>query len=239
LGAPPPPHGNPGMPGLSCQALLAQQLNGGGMTEARHPPAPGSTGALSARGTEASAQCSSSCSASSPYAYLFPGFLSVGGISKFAQSWPPLALSMAQAILMLTGGISLAIGALVSLGVVIAAMTMDGPLGLLGGAAAVMAAGLGIGAISGLIVVRLHMPAIIITLAGTFIIGGAALIILPRPGGAIPSGSPTSSPATRRSPSPSPSLKLAELDDRARRRRRRPRRPHLCGEAGRRRLRDQ
>ena len=60
------------------------------------------------------------------YAYLFPGFLSVGGISKFTQSWFPLALvSMAQAILMLTGGISLAIGALVSLGAVIAA-TDDG-----------------------------------------------------------------------------------------------------------------
>ncbi len=121
------------------------------------------------------------------YAYLFPGFLSVGGVSKFAQSWFPLALvSMAQAILMLTGGISLAIGALVSLGAVIAATTMAGPLGVVGGAAAVMIAGLGIGAVSGLIVVRLHLPAIIVTLAGSFIIGGAALLILPRPGGAIP-----------------------------------------------------
>ena len=46
------------------------------------------------------------------YAFLFPGLLSVGGISKFTQSWFPLALvAMAQAILMLTGGISLAIGA--------------------------------------------------------------------------------------------------------------------------------
>ena len=121
------------------------------------------------------------------YAYLFPGFLSVGGISKFAQSWFPLALvSMAQAILMLTGGISLAIGALVSLGAVIAATTMGGPLGVVGGAAAVVIAGLGIGGVSGLIVVRLHLPAIIVTLAGSFIIGGAALLILPRPGGAIP-----------------------------------------------------
>ncbi len=34
------------------------------------------------------------------YAYLFPGFLSLGGIAKFAQSWFPLALvAMAQAIL--------------------------------------------------------------------------------------------------------------------------------------------
>lgn len=121
------------------------------------------------------------------YAYLFPGFLSVSGVSKFAQSWFPLALvSMAQAILMLTGGISLMIGATVSLGAVIAATTMTGPLGVAGGIASVALAGLLIGAISGAIVVRLHLPAIIVTLAGSFIIGGAALLILPRPGGAIP-----------------------------------------------------
>jgi len=121
------------------------------------------------------------------YAYLFPGFLSVNGISKFAQSWFPLALvSMAQAILMLTGGISLAIGALVSLGAVIAATTMDRPLRVLGDGALVRTAGLRIRAVSGPIVVPLHLPTIIVTLAGSFIIGGAALLILPRPGGAIP-----------------------------------------------------
>ena len=121
------------------------------------------------------------------YAYLFPGLLSIGGLSKFTQSWFPLALvSMAQAILMLTGGVSLAIGATVSLGAVIAATTMTGPLGAPGAIATVAFAGLGIGAISGLIVVRLRLPAIIVTLAGSFIIGGIALLVLPRPGGAIP-----------------------------------------------------
>ncbi len=121
------------------------------------------------------------------YVYLFPGLVSVGGVSKFAQSWFPLALvSMSQAILMLTGGISLSIGATVSLGAVIAATTMSGSLGVAGGIAAVAIAGLGIGAISGVIVVRLKLPAIVVTLAASFIIGGAALLILPRPGGAIP-----------------------------------------------------
>ena len=110
------------------------------------------------------------------YAYLFPGLLSVGGVSKFTQSWFPLALvSMAQAILMLTGGISLAVGATVSLGAVIAATTMAGPLGAVGAMALVAAAGLGIGAVSGLIVVRLRLPAIVVTLAGSFIIGAVAL----------------------------------------------------------------
>ncbi|HXZ15276.1 MAG TPA: ABC transporter permease, partial [Roseiarcus sp.] len=121
------------------------------------------------------------------YAYLSPGLLTIGGVSKFAQSWLPLALvSMAQATLMLTGGISLAIGPLVSLGAVVAATTMSGPLGAAGSIALVALIGLGVGLISGAIVVRLRLPAIVVTLAASFIIGGAALIVLPRPGGAIP-----------------------------------------------------
>jgi ribose transport system permease protein len=118
---------------------------------------------------------------------LFPGLFTAAGFAKFTQSWFPLALvAMAQAILMLTGGISLAIGATVSLGAVIAATTMAGPLGVAGGAAAVALTGFGIGAVTGFIVVRLRLPAIVVTLAGSFIIGGAALLILPRPGGSIP-----------------------------------------------------
>ena len=121
------------------------------------------------------------------YGVLFPGLFTAAGFAKFTQSWFPLALvAMAQAILMLTGGISLAIGATVSLGAVIAATTMAGPLGVAGGAAAVALTGLGIGAVTGFIVVRLRLPAIVVTLAGSFIIGGAALLILPRPGGSIP-----------------------------------------------------
>ncbi|WP_018181368.1 ABC transporter permease [Kaistia granuli] len=121
------------------------------------------------------------------YGFLFHGLFTGTGFAKFTQSWFPLALvAMAQAILMLTGGISLAIGALVSLGAVIAATTMTGPLGVAGGAAVVGIVGLGIGAATGLIVVKLRLPAIVVTLAGSFIIAGAALLVLPRPGGAMP-----------------------------------------------------
>ncbi|RWP67011.1 ABC transporter permease [Mesorhizobium sp.] len=121
------------------------------------------------------------------YGFLFPGLLTASGFAKFTQSWFPLALvAMAQAILMLTGGISLAIGAMVSLGAVIAATTMTGPLGIAGGAVAVALTGIVIGGATGFIVVKLRLPAIVVTLAGSFIIGGAALLILPRPGGAIP-----------------------------------------------------
>ncbi|MDR3373326.1 MAG: ABC transporter permease [Ancalomicrobiaceae bacterium] len=121
------------------------------------------------------------------YAILFPGLLSIGGFSKFSQNWFPLALvTMAQALLMLNGGISLAIGPLVSLGAVVAAISMGGPAGAFGGFVAVVVAGLVIGALTGLIVAYMRLPAIIVTLAGSFIITGVALLLLPRPGGYIP-----------------------------------------------------
>lgn len=122
------------------------------------------------------------------YAWLFPGILSLGGFSKFTQNWFPLALvTMAQTLLMLNGGITLAIGPLVSLGAVIAATMMGGDaISAIGGIATVAAAGLLIGALIGVIVAYLRLPAIIVTLAGSFIIGGVALLILPRPGGFIP-----------------------------------------------------
>ncbi|MCA0344961.1 MAG: ABC transporter permease, partial [Proteobacteria bacterium] len=84
------------------------------------------------------------------YAVLFPGILSVGGFSKFTQNWFPLALvTMAQALLMLNGGITLAIGPLVSLGAVIAATTMGSVFGVPGGILAVALTGLAIGAVIG------------------------------------------------------------------------------------------
>lgn len=121
------------------------------------------------------------------YGFLFPGFFTFSGFAKFTQSWFPLALvTMAQALLMLAGGISLAIGSLVSLGAVIAAVFMTGALGAAGGIGLALLAGLAIGAATGLIVVKLRLPAIVVTLAGSFIIGGIALLLLPRPGGAVP-----------------------------------------------------
>lgn len=121
------------------------------------------------------------------YVWLFPGILSLGGFSKFTQNWFPLALvTMAQALLMLNGGITLAVGPMVSLGGVIAATTMGGPAGTAGGIAFAAIAGLAIGSLIGAMVAYLRLPAIIVTLAGSFIITGVALLILPRPGGFVP-----------------------------------------------------
>ena len=64
------------------------------------------------------------------YAVLFPGLLSVSGIARFTQNWFPVALvAVAQTLVMLAGGIDLAIGATVSLGTVIAASLLGDSLG--------------------------------------------------------------------------------------------------------------
>ena len=93
------------------------------------------------------------CSWSSPpsrslYAILFPGILAVGALAKFVQGWFPTAMvAAAETIVMLTGGIDLAVGPMVSLGSVVAASTMQGPLGILGGVLAVLALGACVGAV--------------------------------------------------------------------------------------------
>lgn len=121
------------------------------------------------------------------YAFLFPGILSIGGAGRFVQNWFPMALvAVAQAMIMLTGGIDLSIGAMVGLGSVVAATSMGGALGIAGGTAATLGMGALVGTAVGVIVSVGRYPAIIVTLATSFIIGGAALLILPRPGGAIP-----------------------------------------------------
>jgi len=121
------------------------------------------------------------------YAVLFPGILAVSTMNKFVQGWLPSALvAAAETIVMLTGGIDLAVGPMVSLGSVVAATTMQGPLGIFGGVLAVLALGAGVGTLVGWFVAVARYPAIIVTLAMSFVLRGVALLILPRPGGVAP-----------------------------------------------------
>jgi ribose transport system permease protein len=124
------------------------------------------------------------------YAWRSPGLISVNGVAKLSQDWFSLAIvAMAQTLVMLTGGIDLTVGAMVSLGSVLSATLIGAsaaavPLGL----AVVLAVGAGGGALMGAIIALLRLPAIIVTLAGSFIVSGVALLVLPRPGGAMPVG---------------------------------------------------
>ena len=108
-------------------------------------------------------------------------------MAKFVQGWFPMALvAVAQTIVMLTGGIDLAVGPMVSLGSVVAASTMQGPLGISAASSRVLALGAGVGAIVGAFVAIGRYPAIIVTLALSFMLRGVALLIMPRPGGFVP-----------------------------------------------------
>lgn len=121
------------------------------------------------------------------YAILFPGIVAVGAFAKFVQGWFPTALvAAAETIVMLAGGIDLSVGPMVSLGSVVAASTMQGPLGVFGGVLAMLGLGAGVGATVGAFVAIGRYPPIIVTLALSFVLRGVALLILPRPGGYVP-----------------------------------------------------
>ena len=121
------------------------------------------------------------------YAILFPGILGLGAASKFVQGWFPTALvAAAETILMLTGGIGLSVGPMVSLGSVVAASTMQGPLGVVRRRACAARARRRRRRVVGAFVAIGRFPAIIVTLAVSFVLRGVALLLLPRPGGFVP-----------------------------------------------------
>jgi ribose transport system permease protein len=99
----------------------------------------------------------------------------------------PLAFAAAaQAIIVIAGGIDLSIGSMMALTNVTAALLMQQlpPEAAVGVVALVLAMGLVLGLVNGLLVVWTRVPDIVVTLAMSFVWAGAALLVLPRPGGA-------------------------------------------------------
>jgi ribose transport system permease protein len=111
----------------------------------------------------------------------------VTGIQGLAISVLPLALAaVAQAVIVISGGIDLSIGSMMALTSVVAATLMQGQtdqvsLGIVVG---VLLLGLVLGAINGGVVVITRVPDIVVTLAMAFVWAGCALLVAPRPGGA-------------------------------------------------------
>ncbi len=100
----------------------------------------------------------------------------------------PLALAAAaQAVVVISGGIDLSIGSMMALTSVIAATRMDEQPGEAGVAAVVfvLVIGLALGAANGALVVVTKVPDIVVTLAMSFVWAGAALLVLPTPGGGV------------------------------------------------------
>jgi ribose transport system permease protein len=119
------------------------------------------------------------------YATLIPAFGSFQLTSISKNSLPLVYLAIGQAIIVITGGIDLSLGALLILSNAIAARFMQGqPVGVVLLIALVLIAGVGLlNALTGLVITRSGVPDIVVTLATSYIWSGLALWILPSPGG--------------------------------------------------------
>jgi len=110
----------------------------------------------------------------------------VTGVQGLAISVLPLALAaVAQAVVVISGGIDLSIGSMMALTSVVSATLMEDQseefaiLVVLG----VLLLGVLLGAINGSLIVLTRVPDIVVTLAMLFVWAGAALLVLRTPGG--------------------------------------------------------
>jgi ribose/xylose/arabinose/galactoside ABC-type transport system permease subunit len=117
-----------------------------------------------------------------------PLILSDFGIVSLANQSVALALAaMAQTLVVLTGGIDLSVGSLISLTTCFAATYMGTSLETaVPVIAATLLLGVLTGAVNGVLVVFGRLEPLIATLGTSFVFGGIALQIRPQPGGSVP-----------------------------------------------------
>jgi ribose transport system permease protein len=125
--------------------------------------------------------------------FLIVGVITPGAFSYFELSFmsaggATLALAaMGQTFVILTGGFDLSTGAVVSLVNVVLATSMGPDIGsqIAMGVAALAIGGL-VGAFNGFFVAFARLQPIVVTLSSMFIVQGITLLVLEKPGGAIP-----------------------------------------------------
>jgi ribose transport system permease protein len=98
-----------------------------------------------------------------------------------------ILVATGETIVILRGGIDLSVGGILSLATAIAATRgpME-PSGMVGWALLILAIGGGVGLLNGALISVLELQPFLVTLATWSIAGGAALIVLPSEGGAVP-----------------------------------------------------
>jgi ribose transport system permease protein len=107
--------------------------------------------------------------------------------STFNQSMTLVFAGMAQTSVVVTSGIDLSVGPMISLANSLAsAIFADSAIGIIGTVLLVLAVGALCGLINGVIVVYGRLQPIIVTLATASIYSGIALFLRPRPGGFVP-----------------------------------------------------
>lgn len=121
-------------------------------------------------------------------AALQDGFFTPYGLtSNFAAVLPVAAVTVAQVVIVLGGGIDLSIGTIVTLSSVVTVQVVAGQTGRLPFAvAAGLLVAVGCGLVNGLAVAVVRLQPIVATFATSFVFGGLALLVLPEPGGQVP-----------------------------------------------------
>jgi cytosine/adenosine deaminase-related metal-dependent hydrolase/ribose/xylose/arabinose/galactoside ABC-type transport system permease subunit len=119
----------------------------------------------------------------------FPGFVNERNITNVLFLAVPLAIvAMGQTHALLVGYLDLSVGAMVTLGVVIASFLI-GPesttIEILIGSGVIVLAGLALGSVNGVLVLGLKIPSIIATLATLSVLNGISLTLRETPGGQI------------------------------------------------------
>lgn len=120
--------------------------------------------------------------------FIQPNF-GLSGLDSLSRAALPFAFAtVAQAIVVIAGGIDLSIASIMAVAGVTAAVMMDGASDtqVLFVVPFVLLLGLLIGAINGTIIVLSRVPDIVVTLAMLFVWEGVALLILNAPGGGTP-----------------------------------------------------
>ncbi|MGO1509406.1 MAG: ABC transporter permease [Actinomycetaceae bacterium] len=107
--------------------------------------------------------------------------------SNFATFAPLVLVSIGQAIVVIGGGLDLSVGANLAVSSVVALKVMDGDdsrilLGLVAG----VATGAVCGLLNGFVIAVVRLQPLIATFATSSVFAGAALVVLPSPGGSVP-----------------------------------------------------
>jgi len=120
--------------------------------------------------------------------FLVPRFGTPINLGYFLlQAVPLLLTAVGQTLVIMTAGIDLSVGAIVTLAGVIAALLMDPANGgsIFLALLAVVGAALAVGLVNGLLIVRYNLPPFLATLGMTFFLAGVNLYLMPVPGGKI------------------------------------------------------
>ena len=120
-----------------------------------------------------------------------PSFRSLYNVTNMLTQCVPLAcMALGQTLVIVSGGIDLSVGSLISVCTAVAAKLIDtdSPLGLTLAVAAVLGTGLLVGALNGLGINLARVPPLITTLCMSTMLSGVALWILPIAGGRIQKG---------------------------------------------------